>query len=121
MLIDMNKKYTSDGKPIRILCTDRNDGRCPVVGITNEGAIITFSGDGKNPAWPAYNLIEQWEPQPGEWCLFWDNDEKQHYVVLYRFTGMTDCGRFKSDDCISWKYCAKFDGTLPEHLKEDVK
>jgi hypothetical protein len=120
MKIDMNKKYISDGKPIRILCTDRNDGKYPVIGISNEGSIITFTEDGKSPAWPTYNLVEAWEPQPSEWCLFW-NIEKPHFTILGQFQQITWDGRFQSNVGTTWTYCAKFDGTLPKHLREDIK
>jgi hypothetical protein len=120
MKIEMGKKYTSNGESIHILCTDRPHAiEYKVIGMRDDGAILYFTEDGKSPAWPIYNLVEVWEPQKDEWCLFWD-DENKHYVVLYRFIGMSDCGRFKSDNCISWKYCAKFDGTLPEHMREKM-
>jgi hypothetical protein len=118
MLIDMNKKYTSDGKPIRILCTDRfSVGGYTVLGIFNDGTVMFFKGNGKYPDSKCFNLVEVWEPQSDEWCLFWDNDESKT-AVLSKFVGTSESGLFKDCGYSSWQYCAKFTGELPEHLKE---
>jgi hypothetical protein len=63
-----------------------------------------------------YNLVEVWEPTENEWCLFWNN-EKKNFTMLGQFKQMTWQGRFQNSVGITWEYCAKFNGTLPEHLK----
>jgi hypothetical protein len=121
MKIEMGKKYSSNGKPIRILCIDRpNDSIYPVIGIHNNGSVVYFEEDGKSPSGTTHNLIEVWQPQEGEWCWFWNNEESKS-VVLDRFTGMNKFGLFKGGGYSSWQYCAKFDGTIPEHLKLKIK
>jgi hypothetical protein len=122
MKIEMNKKYTSNRCKVRILCVDGYDSDYPVVVMYEDSSVKYFTenrinADDKQEMW---DLVEVWEPQRGEWCLFWDN-EKYKTAVLDKFVGMTECGTFKSDNYNAWKYCAKFDGTLPEHTREDVK
>jgi hypothetical protein len=111
----MDKKYTSDGRPIRILCTDRKND-FPVLGMLTNGQLRRFSDKGHNPAGECYNLVEVWEPQRGEWCLFY-NVLKPHYAILDQFVEMTVRGEFQTPDNLSWKYCDKFTGILPEHLQ----
>jgi hypothetical protein len=116
MKIDINKKYTSNGKPIRILCTDRNHIDYPVLGIGEDGTVYFFTKDGKSTYQEAYDLVEVWEPQKGDWCLFWDTNDHDG-AVLSRIDKVLSDGRFKSLSGTNWKNCQKFDGTLPEHLK----
>ncbi|MCI4437522.1 MAG: hypothetical protein JHC33_12005 [Ignisphaera sp.] len=116
MKINTNKKYTSGDKPIRILCTDRASGTYPIVGLRNNLDITYFTEDGRSIDGKAYDLIELWEPQKDEWCLFWDNIESNHFV-LARFVKMTAYGNFYSYPNGTWIYCSKFTGELPEHLK----
>jgi hypothetical protein len=118
MKVDMNKKYTSNDKPIRILCTDRNKNYT-TVGLYDDGSIRYFKEDGTSFSGPKFNLIEAWEPQEGEWCWFWES-ENPTYAFVGRFEKMTESGKFKSSayyHCI-WKYCAKYTDKLPKHLKE---
>lgn len=44
-MIDMNKKYTSDGRPVRLLCIDAN-GTHPVVALHDTGIPMSFLADG---------------------------------------------------------------------------
>jgi hypothetical protein len=121
MLIDINKKYTSNHRPVRILCTDRPpEIEYRVVGMRDDGAILYFTENGESASGPTYDLVEIWEPRYGEWCLFC-NDLKPHRTVLDQFNKMTDDGKFQSICGTIWNYCNKFDGTLPEYLREDVK
>jgi hypothetical protein len=57
MTIDFSKPVTTrDGRPVRILCTDR-PGEWPVVGLI-EGNIHAWTADGRNqPHSPSYDLI----------------------------------------------------------------
>jgi hypothetical protein len=120
MKIEMGKKYISNGESIHILCTDRPHAiEYKVIGMRDDGAILYFTEDGKSPAHPIYNLVELWEPQKGEWCLFC-NELKPHRTVLDQFNAMTNDGKFQSICNTIWNHCHKFDGTLPEYLK-DIK
>jgi hypothetical protein len=116
MKINMNKKYTSNGNPIRILCTDRKF-ILPVVCLFENGDIHYFSANGISPSLDTkFNLQEVWEPQYGEWCLFWDDISKDMAIHLRIYACMKDV-LFKSADGLSWENCAKFTGELPDHLK----
>jgi hypothetical protein len=114
MKVEMGKKYTCAGKAIRILCIDGYDSLYPVIGMRDDGFIIKFSEDGK--CTPEYNLVEAWEPKKDEWCLFWD-DEKSDHFVLAKFLQITETGNFCSYRHGIWKHCSKFTGEFPEHLK----
>lgn len=62
---------------------------------------------------------EAWQPKPGEWCRFW-NDNAEFFVVG-KFDKIDKSGTrpysiFGSD--FWYMYCAPFTGELPEHLKE---
>lgn len=46
-MIDMNKQYTCNGKPVRILCTDRNVPSKPVVAMTEDGNVEFYTAEGK--------------------------------------------------------------------------
>jgi hypothetical protein len=115
MKIDMNKKYVSNDRPIRILCTDRPSGEC-VIGMFPNGQLGYFTDTGHSQAGKHWDLIEVWEPQVNEWCLFWDNDDSKRFI-LSKFIRMTESGNFQSDRHDTWQYCAKFTGELPEHMR----
>jgi hypothetical protein len=128
MKIEMGKKYTSNGELVRILCVDSPDPIYPVVAVRNDGKVLCFKEDGAisyrymalGENFDKWKLIEVWEPQPNEWCWFWDDKERDN-THLRRYSGMPskrECEFFKSMDGVSWKYCAKFTGELPEHLKD---
>jgi hypothetical protein len=118
MKIEMGKKYTSNGKLVRILCVDRPCTDYPVISMDDDGYIRKFDVCGRyEQSWAEYDLVEVFEPKEGEWCLFWDDYETKN-AALTKFVGMSKSGMFQSCGNINWKYCAKFDGTLPEHLKE---
>lgn len=59
---------------------------------------------------------EKWQPKPGEWCLFWD-DEFKFLIVLAKFKRMVN-NKFETEFNETWDNCAPFIGELPEHLKE---
>jgi hypothetical protein len=116
MKVSIDKKYTSNGKPIRILCTDRNNRDYPVVGLFDDGYMLYFLESGVCPYGEEYNLVEVWEPQVGEWCLFWDY-EKSKTIFVSCFLRVDKYGKFQCKSGITWNYCAKFTGELPKHLK----
>jgi hypothetical protein len=114
MTVSMDKKYTSDGKPIRILCTDRPSGEC-VIGMFPNGQLGYFTCTGYSQDGRSWDLVEVWEPQVNEWCLFYN--ENANRCMLSKFEKVFD-GMFRSTDGCHWKYCYRFDGTLPEQLTE---
>jgi hypothetical protein len=116
MLVEMGKKYTSNGKPIRILCVDRPDPIFTVVGMDNNGTIFYFTKYGRVClSGPSYDLVEVWEPKLRDWCWFWNtNDDCGAY--LGRFYKIHSDGRYQSWDGTYWKNCSKFDDT-PKHIK----
>jgi hypothetical protein len=119
MKIDMKKKYTSHGKPTRILCTDRpSDSVYPVIGMRDDGSIAYFTEEGKSILGSSYNLIEVWEPQEGEWCWFWNKGDSNS-LNLAKIIITPKSKKFYSYGLHEWDCCAKFDGTFPEHLKEN--
>jgi hypothetical protein len=119
MKIELGKKYTSNGQPIRILCTDREDASgYNVVGVSSDGGIKCFRSNGDCSLDSKYDLQEVWVPSEGEWCWFWDNDEPA-YSALDKFKRMGPCDLFQSTNCSTWKHCSKFTSELPEHLKRN--
>jgi hypothetical protein len=119
MKISIDKKYTSGGQAIKILCMDRNDYThytYKVVGLCEDGDIRFFSETGYCSTSHRFNLVEVWEPTENEWCLFWDCNDSQ-YTILTKFKEKTVDGMFKTVDGYFWNYCDRFTGTLPEHLK----
>jgi hypothetical protein len=116
MKIEINKKYTSNGSPIRILCTDRPRTAYPVIGMNDYGTLEHFKENGASASDKAYSLVEVWEPQVGEWCWFWDNTSKDN-TYLNKYSEM-EGELFVSTNKCAWDNCAKFTGELPEHLKD---
>jgi hypothetical protein len=113
MTVDFNKEYTSDGIPVRILCTDKC-GDYPVVAIVGEYDVSTFTLEGR------YNinyscsedLKEVWTPKPGELCYFWDCTN--HALAVRKFDRTNNTGTHIDSNGTHWGYCAPFDGNLPE-------
>ena len=113
MKIEMNKRYTSSGEPIRILCTDRPEGY-PIVGMVEKNGVIQyFKENGESAVFSRMDLVEVWEPTEGDWCWFWNSTG---VTVLDTFIKM-GANKFQSDGGMNWKYCAKFTGELPNHLR----
>jgi hypothetical protein len=116
MKIEVGKSYLSNGKPIRILCTDRNNEYYPVIGLHEDGSIMYFAEDGSYAYSDEWNLVEVWEPTMNEWCWFWDNIDKPVSAHVSMYLGR-DGELFRSSDFLTWDNCAKFIGELPSHLK----
>jgi hypothetical protein len=113
----MDKKYTSNGKAIRILCIDKPKGS-PVIGMIEEtGAIHHFKENGESIAYSDWDLVEVWEPHIGEWCWFWDNSIYTNAQLIQYLESRG--GLFISIDGWAWDNCSKFEGELPKHLKKD--
>jgi hypothetical protein len=58
MIVDMNKKYTVDGNPVRILCVDANDGDSPVLVLDKSGHVLRYSINGKCSNYKRLYLVE---------------------------------------------------------------
>jgi hypothetical protein len=117
MKIEMNKKYISNGKNIRIICIDRPNTTYPILGMFDDGSILSFDENGVYVHEEVNNnLIEVWEPQAYEWCLF--TDATFYGAMLLQYLSTTITGRFHAKGAgISFDGCTKFTGELPEHLK----
>jgi hypothetical protein len=114
MTISMDKQYTSNGRPVRILCTDKG-GDFPIVAIVGEEA-HTFTLEGKfmKTRCSSDDLKEIWTPTKGELCYFWDfaDDVKGLAVRKFKTSLNTECHIDTNN--APWKHCAPFDGNLPE-------
>lgn len=54
-----------------------------------------------------------WQPQPGEWCWFWNDDNT---LVLAQFAhGLSNGAKFTSKN-LMYQYCEPFIGQLPSIL-----
>jgi hypothetical protein len=117
MKIEIGKKYTSNGKNLRVVGIDREYilGN-KVIGVFDDGTTRCFRANGESSFDSKYDLQEVWEPQPNEWCLFWHREESGN-AILDKFIGISESGLFKACSRASWQYCVKFTGELPEHLK----
>jgi hypothetical protein len=58
MKVDMDKRYTVEGNPVRILCVDANDNYTPVVVLDRFGHVEKYTIDGKYPNYKRLNLVE---------------------------------------------------------------
>jgi hypothetical protein len=117
MKVEIGKKYTSNGKNLRVVCIDREDTLgYKVVGVFDNGDIKCFRVNGDSALDSKYDLIEVWEPTDGEWCWFW-NKGRYESLTLARFILTDNSEKFYSYGLCGWECCIKFDGTFPEHLK----
>ena len=59
-LIEIGKKYTSNGRPVTIRYVDGKDARFPVLAEFEDGGVGCFSPEGhySNPLASAYDLVE---------------------------------------------------------------
>jgi hypothetical protein len=120
MKVEVGKKYTSNGKEIRILCTDRFSVLGNIVlGMFNDGNIRFFTENGEYLSSEDCNLVEVWQPQLDEWC--WFLDDNNYNTVLAKFELIHNDKRFKCNAGGYWQHCIKFTGELPEHLKLKIK
>jgi len=62
------------------------------------------------PYGPDYEL---WEPQPGEWCWFWNTGSTTAVIGQLKST----CGQYITKGPTRWDYCQPFIGELPVHLQ----
>ncbi len=113
MTISMDKQYTSDGKPVRILCTDRVNTIKPIIALIDGRWVEEFTAEGK---WlickdSHRDLKEAWTPKCGELCYFWEDGYSR--IVVDVFQKKRELFYIDSLNS-SWQYCAPFDGTLPE-------
>jgi hypothetical protein len=112
----MDKQYTSNGKPVRILCTDKA-GEYPVVAIIEGCAfVMTFTSEGKYRADESCieNLKEVPTPTEGELCYFWNCSDDIRGLAIRKFKTSHNNKCHVDTFGAHWKYCAIFDGNLPE-------
>lgn len=114
--ISMDKKYTyKNGEPARILCTDGYSQPYSVISMTKKGGIHSHDLNGVSATGQdALCLIEVWEPKKGEWCLF----TSSHGVYTLRKFNYIIGDRYIDSNGSSWRFCYKFDGTLPNGIKD---
>jgi hypothetical protein len=58
MIVDINKKYIVDGLPVRILCTNANNDKNPVIVLNQHGRASNYSITGKHQHYKQLNLVE---------------------------------------------------------------
>jgi len=114
MTISMDKQYTNNGQPVRILCTD-NGGNYPVI-TTVENDVLIFTADGKflSGLDNEKDLKEVWTPTEGELCYFWDDNGRLSTLIVAEFYCFRDGKYYTKITGSDWKHCAPFDGTFPE-------
>jgi hypothetical protein len=117
MTVSMDKQYTSNGKPVRILCTDK-PGDYPVVTII-DCSVATFTLEGRYRTNDSCieDLKEVWTPKCGELCYFWncsDEVKGDRGIIVRKFKSSIEPHCYFDMTNIAWKHCAPFDGTLPE-------
>lgn len=110
----MDKKYKyRNGEQAKVLCTDGYMEDHPVVSMKENGNLYVHRNTGEWDFDNSFDLIEIWEPSEGEWCLF--TDDHARYVLSRLREELINKGKYKYADInkAMWKYCYKFDGTLP--------
>ena len=115
MTININKQYTSNGKPVRILCTDKA-GTYSVVAIVGEYDVFTFTLEGRHNInySCSRDLKEVWTPTEGELCYFWDCSDDIRGLAIRKFKTSHNNKCHVDTFGTHWKHCAIFDGNLPE-------
>ena len=71
-------------------------------------------GHDKSSHWKT--KLKIWKPEPGEWCLFYDEVNPKS-MVLSQFKYMDNL-HFMSNHNIFWTNCQPFIGILPDQLKD---
>lgn len=78
--------------------------------VTKPASKITYSAE--------YTDFKPWQPQPGEWCWFWNDDNT---LVLSQFAhGLSNGAKFTSKN-LMYQYCEPFIGQLPPILQPQSK
>jgi len=95
--IDIAKKYTSDGSPVRILCIDGPDSNYPVLGIV-EGVsgVKSWSSTGLTPNFFDVELSSVWD-------LIEVKEKQVRYVNIYINRGVTSKYRDPGEDLYTYK------------------
>lgn len=64
------------------------------------------------------NTLHLWQPQPGEWCWFWNDNNT---LVLAQFAhGLSNGAKFTSKN-LMYQHCEPFIGQLPSILQSQPK
>jgi hypothetical protein len=110
MVVNMDKRYTVDGNPVRILCVDANDNDTPVVVLDKFGHVAKYTIDGKYPNYKRLNLVEL----PGT-----TNEEIERIFNSARDSGLTSIEALKCllDKGVTMQEFAKwiYDSYTSEH------
>jgi hypothetical protein len=117
-MIDMNKRYTTrDGKPVRILCTDRKGGVFPVCGLvrlsSEEEVPMLWRANGRYFATDEENANDLVEIVPcQEWAIdtpVYVREGPDHRWNRRHFAGVAPDGRAMtwSGGLTSWTYNRK--------------
>ena len=121
----MGGKYTTEsGNEVRIYAVDGVGAKCVhgSVYLSDGWYTNTWNVNGKI----GYNrphsidLVEVWQPEIGEVCLFWKNDKR--YAILLEFSGMRGTNFLVADSgmydmpCL-YENCMKYTGELPPQFK----
>ena len=126
MQFKVNDEITyTNGSKGRIICTDAKDYINPIISETEEGKVIKHCIDGTASIllFPtrdyasSYDIVMPWQPTKGEWCWFW-SDNMPESATLAKFSHMHG-ERYVLPNTYGYSHCAKFEGTLPPHLKEE--
>ena len=68
------------------------------------------------------NTLHLWQPQPGEWCWFWDNEYNIDLRKFHRYSEEENI--YFADNgvvYISYNFCEPFIGQLPTILQSQSK
>ena len=70
-------------------------------------AIEVRNGISKPTEIPSEALIEKWQPQRGDLCIFWDKNKLIKYSIISIFNGNSN-GLFQTIGGVTWDNCIPF-------------
>ena len=111
-MIDTSKKYTYNGKPVRIYA-DGSDTDCSNI----HGAWLSSDGKWMLEEFGESDLVEVWEPKEGELCYFWSDRYNNLIVSKYFRFHKEERKQYETPEGTQYQYCAPFKGELPEAFK----
>lgn len=89
--------------------------------VSKDGKTLFFNSY-KPVAYTDYwssSRCSHWQPQPGEWCWFWDNEYNIDLRKFHRYSEEENI--YFADNgvvYVSYNFCEPFIGQLPTILKE---
>jgi hypothetical protein len=103
----------------------------PITAVFQGGCTDTYNIDGyrlRNDATPMlYHakpeiIAPKWQPEPGQWCWFWDSIEFEPCLSRFlEMNGRMNGRKYRDTERRNWSYCEPFIGELPSYLKEVEK